>query len=113
VESLKTSGITLAIQEFNQGTQKGDNVVATIPSKGASSSAVLLGAHLDRVNVGQGAVDNGASCAILVELAKRLKAQPLETTTVTIAFFDLEEAGLPGSAAYFQQLEATPARQKP
>jgi len=107
VDSLKTMGVVATVREFTQGTRTGANVVATLASKSSSSSTVLLGAHLDRVNAGQGAIDNAASCAILLELARRLKAQPLENLTVTIAFFDLEEAGLLGSGAYFQQMDAT------
>ncbi len=112
VESLKTAGVNPVIREFTQGARSGGNVIATLPPRRASSSLVLLGAHFDKVNVGQGAVDNAASCAILLELARHLKAQPLENTTVTIAFFDQEETGLLGSAAYFQQLEpnARPSR---
>lgn len=104
VESLKVLGISHEIQEFTAGNRSGTNVVATIPARAANSGSILLGAHLDRVNVGQGAVDNGASCAILLELVRRLKEQPLQNTTVTVAFFDLEEVGLLGSAAYFQKV---------
>jgi aminopeptidase S len=112
VESLKASGVAPEIQEFTVGTRSGANVVATMPGKAANSGTILLGAHLDRVSVGQGAIDNGASCAILLELVNRLKLQPLQNTTVTVAFFDLEEVGLLGSAAYFRQLAAAarPAR---
>jgi aminopeptidase S len=104
VESLKASGVAHEVQEFTVGSRSGTNVVATIPSRTTSSGTILLGAHLDRVSAGQGAIDNGASCAILLELAKRLKQQPLQNSTVTVAFFDLEEVGLLGSAAYFQKV---------
>jgi Zn-dependent M28 family amino/carboxypeptidase len=108
VESLKASGVAHEIQEFTAGNRSGANVVATISAAETSSGTILLGAHLDRVSVGQGAIDNGASCAILLELVNRLKLRPLQNTTVTVAFFDLEEAGLLGSAAYFRQLAAAP-----
>jgi aminopeptidase S len=66
---------------------------------------LLLGAHLDRVASGQGVVDNGASCAVLLELIARFRARPLEKTTMTVVFFDLEENGLLGSRNYFQSLD--------
>jgi Zn-dependent M28 family amino/carboxypeptidase len=62
----------------------------------------LLGAHLDRVAAGQGVLDNGASCAVLVHLLEAFKARPLRNYTLRVAFFDLEETGLNGSQAFFE-----------
>src|SRR5712671_3922026 len=101
---LKSIGVDFRVEEFVQGTRSGANIAATIPGK-SGSKVLLLGAHYDRVARGQGAIDNAASCAVLLELARRLKASPLAKTTVSIVFFDLEEAGLIGSRAYFQTLD--------
>jgi Zn-dependent M28 family amino/carboxypeptidase len=62
---------------------------------------MVVGAHLDRVSVGRGAVDNGASCAALIEIAAAIKASPLTRATLQIVFFDREEVGLVGSRAFF------------
>lgn len=50
----------------------------------------------------QGAVDNGAACAILLGFADRLAsgAIPLRSTRVTLALFTGEEANMQGSRAY-------------
>jgi hypothetical protein len=63
----------------------------------------------------QGAVDNGAACAVLLELADRLNRQlrlassspdfrsPLQQTRVTLALFSGEEVNMQGSRAYVRQ----------
>ncbi len=50
-----------------------------------------------------GAIDDGASCAVLLELGSALKAQPLEHTEVKLVFFSGEEIGMEGSRAYVAQ----------
>jgi hypothetical protein len=52
----------------------------------------------------QGAIDNGAACTILLDLADRLGRGEiwLDHTRVTIALFGGEEVGMQGSRAYVQ-----------
>jgi len=53
----------------------------------------------------QGAVDNGSACAILLSLAERIQsgALRLDSTRVTLLFFDGEEVNMQGSQAYVRQ----------
>jgi len=104
VNRLKAARVNFEVKEFTEGTRSGANVVAPLPGK-KGSPTLLLGAHLDRVNRGQGALDNAASCALLLTLIDRFKSQPLENTMLSILFFDAEEGGLIGSRAYFQSLD--------
>jgi len=55
-----------------------------------------------RRNPSQGAVDNGAACAILLGLAQRIADGdvPLENTKLTLALFGGEEVNMQGSRAY-------------
>ena len=55
----------------------------------------------------QGAVDNGAACAILLDLANRLAGEngSLQQTKVTIALFTGEEIAAQGSTAYVTERE--------
>ncbi len=50
----------------------------------------------------QGAVDNGAACAIILGLAEQLKSGqiPVETRKITLALFAGEEVNMQGSRAY-------------
>ena len=99
-DRLKAVGADFHVEDFVSGTRMGANIVASVPGK-AGSRALLLGAHYDRVARGHGAVDNAASCAVLLELAERLKSNP-PSNPVIFVFFDLEELGLLGSRSYFQ-----------
>ncbi len=58
----------------------------------------------------QGAVDNGAAVAVLIELCRRLAQGQLEMahTTVTIVLFSGEEVQMQGSRRYVAEREAWP-----
>ena len=99
VTQLRATGVGPAVEPFGEGRAAGANVVVTLP--GGGTRTIVIGAHLDRVNAGRGAVDNGASCAALIELAAVFKASPLTRSTLQIVFFDREENGLVGSRMYF------------
>jgi hypothetical protein len=96
---LESAGVPFRLEDFvDLRMRKGTNIVVNIPGK--TTEAILLGAHYDRVAQGQGAVDNGASCAVLLDLINTFKSKPL-SHTLQVVFFDLEEVGLRGSEAYF------------
>ena len=102
-EILKSLGIDYRLDEFTVTKFSGTNVVAEIAGI-KPTKTLLLGAHYDRVPQGNGAVDNAASCAVLLALLARFKSNPLEAYTVRAVFFDLEEGGLVGSQAYFAKI---------
>jgi Zn-dependent M28 family amino/carboxypeptidase len=100
IAHLEAAGIPFRLDEFvDLRMRKGTNIVVTIPGK-ITTETLLLGAHYDRVAQGQGAIDNGASCAVLLDLIDTFKSKRL-SRTLQVIFFDLEEAGLRGSEAYF------------
>lgn len=70
------------------------NLVATIP--GNESGRVIVGAHFDSWDLGQGAMDNGIGIAQLYALARALReAKP--QCTIELIWFNGEEQGLWGS----------------
>jgi hypothetical protein len=99
VGELRARGVEPLVEPFGEGRGTGANVVVTLPGRGTKT--IVVGAHLDRVSVGRGAVDNGAACAALIELVAAFKVSPLERSTLQVVFFDREEAGLLGSRAFF------------
>ncbi|HEX5110506.1 MAG TPA: M28 family peptidase [Vicinamibacterales bacterium] len=104
VAALRAAGVELELQEFVDRRQRpGTNIVARIPGPGRR---LLVAAHYDRVAVGRGVVDNGGACAALVDLLRTLKTAPLARHALDVVFFDLEEAGLAGSRAYFARTPA-------
>jgi len=77
------------------------NMIGEIPGREKPEEIVLLGAHLDSWDLGTGAIDDGAGCAIVVEAARRigeLKTRPRRTLRVVL--FANEELGLSGAEAY-------------
>ncbi|MGH9942521.1 MAG: M28 family metallopeptidase [Pyrinomonadaceae bacterium] len=101
---LDELGVKYRLEEFAAAgdQRRGVNVFAELPvaAGGAAKRRLMLGAHYDRVAEGQGALDNASGSAVVLELLAALKAKPLSHTSVTVAFFDLEERGLLGSRAY-------------
>ena len=98
VTQARALGVEPVLEPFGEGRSAGANVIVTLPGRGPKT--IVIGAHLDRVGVGRGAVDNAASCAVLIELIAAFKASPLEST-VRLVFFDREENGLVGSRMHF------------
>jgi Zn-dependent M28 family amino/carboxypeptidase len=61
----------------------------------------MLGAHLDSWELGTGALDNGANCALVVEVARAFHAAGVKPRrTLRFALWNGEEQGLHGSWAY-------------
>ena len=74
---------------------------------GKSRDKVIVGAHFDSWDLGQGAMDNGLGVAQLYALAHALKDRPL-ARTVELVWFNGEEMGLWGSRHAAQKLGGDP-----
>jgi hypothetical protein len=81
------------------------NVSVLLP--GRTPSRVIIGAHFDSWDLGQGAMDNGIGIAQLFALAESLRGRQLNHT-VELVWFNGEEQGLWGSRAAAARLGATP-----
>lgn len=81
------------------------NLRLVIP--GRVASRLIVGAHFDSWDLGQGAMDNGIGIAQLYALAVALRgATPYHT--IELVWFNGEEQGLAGSRFAASQLGATP-----
>ncbi len=77
------------------------NVIGELPGRERPDEIVLLGAHIDSWDVGQGASDNAAGCVALLEAARLLRAAGLlPKRTIRVVLFTGEEHGLTGAGAY-------------
>lgn len=86
------------------------NVFADIPGTGRSGEYVMAGAHLDSWVASDGAVDNAAGSAVIMEAARILKSMGVRPKrTIRFALWNGEEQGLLGSLAYVDQHLATRA----
>ncbi|MFZ1743620.1 MAG: M20/M25/M40 family metallo-hydrolase, partial [Pontixanthobacter sp.] len=90
----------LVLTPQNLGQTKSGNVVGEIVGRDPSLPPVLLACHLDSWDLGTGAIDDGAGCAIIAAAAQHVShtGQPLRTIRVLLA--GAEETGLWGSKAY-------------
>lgn len=74
---------------------------------GASPERIIVGAHFDSWDLGQGAVDNGLGIAQLYAIARALRGRQLPRT-VELVWFNAEELGLWGSRHAASELGDTP-----
>jgi Iap family predicted aminopeptidase len=77
------------------------NLVASLPGK--VKETIVVGAHLDSWDLGQGAVDNGQGTAELFDIARIFKKYfPDNYYTINFVWFNGEELGLLGSKKYVE-----------
>lgn len=96
-------------QEFSFNTEteslNSQNVVAR---KFASNSIgqIIIGAHYDTVNIGNGANDNGSGIAVLLDVAQKIADLGLNYDIVLVAFGS-EEEGFYGSSHFVTNMNVT------
>lgn len=92
---------------FDDSDSNAYNVIADIPGTAKDGSYVMAGAHLDSWVAGDGAADNGAGTAMIMEAARILSKMPKPKRTIRFALWAGEEQGILGSLAYIEQHFAT------
>jgi Zn-dependent M28 family amino/carboxypeptidase len=91
---------------FDLHPAKERNVIADLQGTDADE-IVLLGAHFDSWDPAQGAKDNGAGVAEVLEAARILKSLGLKPrATIRFAFFSGEEQACLGSRAYAESYKS-------
>jgi carboxypeptidase Q len=80
------------------------NVIGELRGRERPDEIVLLGAHLDSWDIGQGASDDGAGCVAVMEALRLLRATGLTPRrTVRVVLFTGEEYGLAGAIDYHRR----------
>ena len=86
------------------GTAETANVIAELKGRSRPDEIVLLGAHLDSWDEGEGAIDDGAGVAIVLAAAQMLKElDQRPDRTVRVVLFGAEEIGLLGAEDYAEK----------
>jgi carboxypeptidase Q len=95
------------------------NILADLPGSDPRAGYVMAGAHLDSWVAADGAVDNAAGSAVVMEAARILRTLGVRPRrTIRFALWSGEEQGILGSLAYVERHLATrppetdPARQR-
>lgn len=101
VASSKPVRVTLDLVTETAPDAPSANVVADAPGSDPSArrEVVLLGAHLDSWDLGQGAVDDGAGVGVVVAAGRAFVERP-SARTVRVVLFAAEESSLAGARAY-------------
>lgn len=104
---LDAAGYNTRIQQFNSGGKPGFNLIADLPDRGDHDKVVMLGAHLDSVDIGPGINDNGSGSAGILEVALTYAASGAKgDKSIRFGWWGAEEDGLVGSKAYVTSLSA-------
>jgi Zn-dependent M28 family amino/carboxypeptidase len=80
------------------------NAVGELRGRELPDEIVLLGAHIDSWDVGQGASDDAAGCVAVMEALRLLRASGLvPRRTIRAVLFTSEEYLVAGGTAYYRQ----------
>jgi hypothetical protein len=93
------------------GPVRVNNTVGEIRGSEKPDEFVVLGAHLDSWDLGQGTTDNGTGSSVVLEAARLLvKSGARPKRTIRFVLFTGEEQGLHGSSAYVKDHKDEMAR---
>ena len=110
---LAISGMTPTLEidslvHYVDNDTQANNIIAEIPGSDPKAGYVMAGAHLDSWAAGDGAADNGAGSAMVMEAARIIAASGIRPKrTIRFALWSGEEQGLLGSRAYVERHLAT------
>lgn len=93
--------VNLRIEADIRENAPSGNVIAEIRGRERPDEIVLLAAHLDSWDLGQGAIDDGAGVAIITATARLIRDLPRRPRrTIRILLAGAEENGVHGGGAY-------------
>lgn len=91
----------LYLSSRHPGHAESANVIGEVVGRERPEEIVLIGGHLDSWDVGTGAHDDGAGCAITMAAAALIaEHEPAPRRTIRVVLFANEEFGLSGAEAY-------------
>jgi carboxypeptidase Q len=105
ISRLSASGVEVKVRLSLQSAQLPDaesaNVIGELRGRELPDEIVLIGAHLDSWDVGQGAHDDGTGCVIMMQTLTTLRKLGLTPRrTIRVVLFTNEENGVRGARAY-------------
>jgi carboxypeptidase Q len=96
------------VVRYDNSDTRAYDIIAEIPGTDPKAGYVMAGAHLDSWVAGDGAADNGAGSAMVMEAARIIAATGIRPKrTIRFALWAGEEQGLLGSLAYVENHLAT------
>ncbi len=101
--AARTTGplrLSLTLTPRQLGPQRSGNVLAEVPGSDPAAGIVVAGCHLDSWDLGTGAIDDAAGCAIIAAAAQRVAAMGTPRRTIRLLFAGAEEVGVWGGKDY-------------
>ncbi|RMF80416.1 MAG: peptidase M28 family protein [Planctomycetota bacterium] len=97
--------VTLKMQaRMSEEPAPSANVIAELRGRELPDEIVVIGAHIDSWDVGQGAHDDGGGCVVAMEALRTLRRLNLRARrTIRVVLWTNEENGLQGGRAYAKQ----------
>ena len=92
--------INLVLESRPQANMPSGNVIADLPGRDPTLPPLLLACHLDSWDLGTGAIDNAAGCAIITAAALRAQGADRPLRTIRVLWSGSEELGGFGGIAY-------------
>ena len=92
----------LQVEYWTQEYRTGINLVVDL---GAGDKKIGISSHFDRIPESPGANDNSSAIAVCMDIIKKFRKEKNQEIGLRIFFFDEEETGLRGSAAYTKEYE--------
>ena len=92
--------IQLVLESHPQANLPSGNVIADLPGRDPSLPPILVACHLDSWDLGTGAIDDGAGCAIITAAALRAQTGSQPLRTIRVLWAGSEELGGFGGIAY-------------
>lgn len=89
------------LSEMKVSGSKSPDLICTVA--GETNRVIVVGAHFDKVDRGEGVADNWSGAAMLPSLLEAINKSPRKHTYVFIGFTD-EEKGLVGSEFYVRHM---------
>lgn len=108
-EKLRSFGYEPELEWFEGRGQRTANVIVRIPGTVDPDLVYVASSHFDSTVRGPGADDDSSGATALLEVARVLKDHPMPST-IELAFFTGEEAGLLGSREYVRRAVASGKR---
>jgi hypothetical protein len=91
-----------------------DEVYCTKVGTTAPNEMYIVGAHMDGQGFGEAANDNGSGTALVMELARIFSYSDVETArSIRFVFWNNEETGHQGAAAYVAERQARQGKEDP
>lgn len=114
LKKRKTVKVKLTLRPEIQIKPMNRNVIAEIKGTTMSDEVIILGAHLDSWDLGEGALDNGCNATLVMDVARQMMTLAKEgqrpQRTVRFMLYSGEELGLYGS--HFDTINHAPELDK-